>query len=166
MPFSSKLSCKLLYAANLIIGALEELQVTDVRALGRTKRDMYNFLFWNWWGGTCRASGKEGGPGLLRGDQLQGQWRSRVSGGEGRRKWQQRRGLYRWLDKNRGRSSIHPRHRFLKTFLMWAISKTFIEIVTILLLFYVLVFQSRGVWNLSSPLWTEPAHSLHWKVKS
>ena len=36
-------------------------------------------------------------------------------------------------------------------FLMWTIFKVFIEFVTILLLFYVLVFWPRGMWDLSSP---------------
>ena len=36
-------------------------------------------------------------------------------------------------------------------FLMWTIFKVFIEFVTILLLFYVLVFWQRGMWDLSSP---------------
>ena len=33
---------------------------------------------------------------------------------------------------------------------MWAIFKVFIEFVTIFLLFYVLVFWLRGMWDLSS----------------
>ena len=33
---------------------------------------------------------------------------------------------------------------------MWTIFKVFIEFVTILLLVYVLVFWSRGMWDLSS----------------
>ena len=36
-------------------------------------------------------------------------------------------------------------------FLMWTIFKVFIEFVTILLLFYVLLFWLRGMWDLSSP---------------
>ena len=40
---------------------------------------------------------------------------------------------------------------FLRFFLMWTIFKVFIEFVTILLLFYVLVFWPRGMWDLSSP---------------
>ena len=40
---------------------------------------------------------------------------------------------------------------FFKDFLMWTIFTIFIEFVTILLLFYVLVFWSRGMWDLSSP---------------
>ena len=36
-------------------------------------------------------------------------------------------------------------------FLMWTIFKVFTEFVTILLLFYVLVFWPRGTWDLSSP---------------
>ena len=39
---------------------------------------------------------------------------------------------------------------FFKIFLMWTIFKVFIEFVTILVLFYVLVFWPRGMWNLSS----------------
>ena len=44
---------------------------------------------------------------------------------------------------------------YLFIFLMWIIFffffKVFIEFVTVLLLFYVLVFWQRGVWDLSSP---------------
>ena len=40
---------------------------------------------------------------------------------------------------------------FLKIFMMWTIFKVFIEFVTILLLFYVLVFWPGGMWDLSSP---------------
>ena len=40
--------------------------------------------------------------------------------------------------------------RFL-FFLVWAIFKVFIEFVTILLLFYVLGFWPRGMWDLSFP---------------
>ena len=40
---------------------------------------------------------------------------------------------------------------FFKIFLMWIIYKVFIEFVTILLLFYVLVFWPRDMWDLSSP---------------
>ena len=36
-------------------------------------------------------------------------------------------------------------------FVMWTIFKVFIEFVTILLLFYVLVFWPQGMWDLSSP---------------
>ena len=45
---------------------------------------------------------------------------------------------------------------FLKIFLMWTIFKVFIEFVTVLLLFYVLVFWPQGMWDLSSPTrdWT------------
>ena len=34
---------------------------------------------------------------------------------------------------------------------MWTILKVFIEFVTTLLLFYVLVFWPQGMWDLSSP---------------
>ena len=34
---------------------------------------------------------------------------------------------------------------------MWTISKVFIEFVTTLLLFYVLVSSQRGVWDVSFP---------------
>ena len=43
---------------------------------------------------------------------------------------------------------------FLKIFfffLMWSIFKVFIEFVTVLLLFYVLVFWPRGMWDPSFP---------------
>ena len=36
-------------------------------------------------------------------------------------------------------------------FLMWTIFKAFIEFVTTMLLFYVLVFWLRGTWDLSAP---------------
>ena len=36
-------------------------------------------------------------------------------------------------------------------FLMWTIFTVFIEFLTILLLFYVLVFWPQGMWNLNSP---------------
>ena len=39
---------------------------------------------------------------------------------------------------------------FLLFCLMWTIFKVFIEFVTILLLFHVLVFWPRGMWDLSS----------------
>ena len=35
---------------------------------------------------------------------------------------------------------------------MWTILKVFIELVTTLLLFYVLVFWPRGMWDPSSPI--------------
>ena len=41
---------------------------------------------------------------------------------------------------------------FLKNyFLTWTIFKVFTEFVTVLFLFYVLVFWPRGMWDLSSP---------------
>ena len=42
-------------------------------------------------------------------------------------------------------------------FLMWTILKVFIEFVTILLRYYVLVFWPRGMWDLSPRLGIEPA---------
>ena len=36
---------------------------------------------------------------------------------------------------------------YLKDFLMWTILKVFIEFVTILILFFVLVFGPRGMWE-------------------
>ena len=46
--------------------------------------------------------------------------------------------------------SQHPLQHFFKRFwLMWTIFKVFIEFVTILLLFYVLVFWPRGTWDRS-----------------
>ena len=44
---------------------------------------------------------------------------------------------------------------FFKIFLMWTIFKVFIEFVTILLLFHVLVFWPWGIWDLSSPTWDQ-----------
>ena len=43
-----------------------------------------------------------------------------------------------------------PKNFFLKIFLMCTIFKVFIEFVTILLPFYVLVFWLRGMWDLNS----------------
>ena len=40
---------------------------------------------------------------------------------------------------------------FKKLFLTWTIFNVFIEFVTILLLFYVLVSQPRSMWDLTSP---------------
>ena len=40
---------------------------------------------------------------------------------------------------------------FLILFLTWTIFKVFTEFITILLLFYVLVFWLRGLWDLQSP---------------
>ena len=54
---------------------------------------------------------------------------------------------------------------FLKTFLMWAIFKVFIEFVTILLLFSVLAFWTRGMWDLSSSTRDWTCSPLHWKAK-
>jgi len=45
---------------------------------------------------------------------------------------------------------------FLKDFLIWTIFKVLIEFATILLLFYVLVFWTQGMWDLSSPQGIEP----------
>ena len=54
---------------------------------------------------------------------------------------------------------------FLKDFfLMWTIFKGFIEFVTILLLFYVLVFWPRGTWDLSSPTRDQTLTPLCWKA--
>ena len=50
---------------------------------------------------------------------------------------------------------------FGKSFLMRTIFKVSIEFVTVLLLFYVLVFWPRGMWDQGSNL-----HPLHWKAKS
>ena len=51
-------------------------------------------------------------------------------------------------------------------FLMWTIFKVFIEFVTVLLLFYVLVFWPRGVWDLNSHDKVLNPHLLHWKATS
>ena len=39
---------------------------------------------------------------------------------------------------------------------MWTLFKVFIEFVTVLLLFYVLLFSPRGMWHLSSLIGIEP----------
>ena len=44
-------------------------------------------------------------------------------------------------------------------FLMWTILKVFIKFVTVLLLFYVLVFVPQGTWDLSFPTRIEPTPS-------
>ena len=51
-------------------------------------------------------------------------------------------------------------------FLMWVFFKVFIEFVTILFLFYVLVFCPRGMWDLSSQTRDRTYAPLHQKVKS
>ena len=48
---------------------------------------------------------------------------------------------------------------------MWTIFKAFIEFVTKLLLFYVLDFWSRGMWDLALRPGIE-CHLLRWKAKS
>ena len=57
------------------------------------------------------------------------------------------------------------RAKYFKIFLMWTISKVFIESVTILLLFYVLFFSCEA-WDLSLPYHGLNLHPLHWKAKS
>ena len=54
--------------------------------------------------------------------------------------------------------------RLFSLFLTWTIFKVFIEFVTILLLFYVLVFWLQGMWDLSSP--TKDWTWLPWKGTS
>ena len=49
---------------------------------------------------------------------------------------------------------------------MSTIFKIFIEFISVLLLFYVLVFWPQGMWDLSSPDQGSNLHPLHWKVKS
>ena len=51
-------------------------------------------------------------------------------------------------------------------FLMWTIFKVIIEFVTILFLFYVLVFWLPGMWDLSSPVRNWTLYPLHWNLKS
>ena len=61
---------------------------------------------------------------------------------------------------------------FLLYFLMWTIFKVFIEFITIYLLFYVLVFWLRGLWDLCS-LTRDETHALctgwpslhHWATR-
>ena len=47
---------------------------------------------------------------------------------------------------------------FFKDFFMWTIFKVFIDFVTILLLFYILVFWSSDTWDLSFAY----PHPWHW----
>ena len=49
---------------------------------------------------------------------------------------------------------------FFSFFLMWTILKLFIELVTILLLFCVLVFWPRGMWNLRASLVAQMVKNL------
>ena len=49
---------------------------------------------------------------------------------------------------------------------MWTIFKAFTESVTILILFYVLVFWLWVMWDLSSPDQGSKPQPLHWKAKS
>ena len=55
---------------------------------------------------------------------------------------------------------------YFKRFLMWNICKAFIEFVTILLLFHVLVFWPQGTWALRSPMRDRTLTPCHWKAKS
>ena len=55
---------------------------------------------------------------------------------------------------------------------MWTIFKVFIEFVTILLLFYVLVFWPQSTWNLNSPTrdqthtaWVGRRNRNHWTAQ-
>ena len=55
---------------------------------------------------------------------------------------------------NQGSPEILPTlfvYFFKIFFLIWTIFKVFIKFVTILLLFYILVFWPLGMWDLSSP---------------
>ena len=51
---------------------------------------------------------------------------------------------------------------FFEDLFMWTIFKVFFKFVTILLLFYVLVFWPQGTWDISSQTGIETA-SLQWK---
>ena len=55
---------------------------------------------------------------------------------------------------------------FFKHILMCTIFKVFIELVAMLLLFYILAFWPQGMWDLSSPNQGLNPHHLHWKEKS
>ena len=61
-----------------------------------------------------------------------------------------------WMFVSPQNSYVEILFFFLKIFLMWTIFKVFIESVTILLLFYVLFFWPRDMWDPSSPTrdWT------------
>ena len=49
---------------------------------------------------------------------------------------------------------------------MWTVFKVFIECVTILLLFYILVFWPRGMWESLLPYQGWNPHPLYWKAES
>ena len=63
---------------------------------------------------------------------------------------------------------LQQQNLFLKFFfyLMWTIFKDFIEFVPVLLLFHILVFWPRGMWDFKSPIRDRTLHSLQWKAKS
>ena len=48
---------------------------------------------------------------------------------------------------------------------MWSILKVFFEFVTILLLFYVLVFWTQSTWDLCSPNQGLKLPPMYWKAK-
>ena len=54
---------------------------------------------------------------------------------------------------------------FFKIFLMWNIFKVLIEFVTILLLFCVLDFWPKGMWDPSSWPWIQLTFPQQWKAK-
>ena len=66
----------------------------------------------------------------------------------------------------------HCNRSFLKDFLVWTIFKVFIEFVTTLLLFYILVFWPQDMWDLSFPI-KDRTHTLcigrrslnHWTAR-
>ena len=57
-----------------------------------------------------------------------------------------------WTPQSLRSSCIYFIYLFLRYFFwLWTIFKVFIEFVTVLLLFSVLVFWPRGMWDFSSP---------------
>ena len=60
----------------------------------------------------------------------------------------------------------HNQFYFLKIFLIWTIFKIFIEFVTLLLLFYVLVFWPQPTWDSLLPKQGSNPDPEHWKVMS
>ena len=64
-----------------------------------------------------------------------------------------------WYRKHNYMQSLHRIFLFLDFFLMWTIFKVFIQSVTILFLFYVLVSWLWGMWDLRSPI-RDQTHTL------
>ena len=62
-----------------------------------------------------------------------------------------KKGLWRWVGRSLSLLCVFFFFKAFKKIWMWTMFKVFIEFVTILLLFYVLVFWPGGMWDLSFP---------------